>query len=107
MTSIPIPSSGTVLDRPGMSFGAPGWNAPAMHRLKAANAQQASKAAVTKLTSIRSFDEVDLYTPSQQAAGNWTDRIMMTTESNIGLGAIAVLLKPYIHTVCIVCCQPT
>ena len=41
MSSTAVPKSGTALDRPGMSLGAPVWNAPAIHKLKAASAQSA------------------------------------------------------------------
>src|SRR5262249_48258216 len=105
--SIPVPSSGTALDRPGMSLGAPGWKEPAIHRLKPANAQHANRTAVTELTSVRSFDEADLSTPSQHAAGSRTERIMMTAESNTGMGAMVCPAAnlTYILYVCYLFCQ--
>src|SRR5262249_22914229 len=91
MISMAVPNSGTALDRPGMSLGAPGWNTPAMHRLKAASAQSASRTPGTERTSARSFDKADLSTPSQHTAGSRTDKSMMTAESNAGMGAMAIL----------------
>src|SRR5262245_13346717 len=100
MSSMAVPKSGTALDRPGMSLGAPVWNAPAMHKLKAASTQSARTIAVTELTSARSFVCADLSTPSQHAAGSRTERIMMTAESNTGMGVMALSFETERHTYC-------
>jgi hypothetical protein len=86
-----------------MSLGAPGRNAPAMQRLKAATAQLARIAAVIEVTSARSREAAHLSMPSQIAAGRRAESRMMVAEPNAEMGAMTVLQSnnEYILYVCI------